>query len=67
MKKGYYMNIEIKCDLVRVRESALGEIYIDSYTGNERDSENHIRDTVKISSGDVKITGHGPNHEKYKK
>lgn len=49
-------------DLVRVRKSGSGEVYIDSYTGNERDSENHARDTVKISSGDGKPTGHGKNH-----
>ncbi len=53
-------------DLVRVRESSSGEVYIDSYTGNERDPENHARDSIKISSGDGKITGHGINHEKYK-
>ena len=49
-------------NLVRVRESSSGEVYIDSYTGNERDPENHARDTVKISSGDGKITGHGTAH-----
>lgn len=49
-------------DLVRVRESSSGEVYIDSYTGDERNSEEHARDTVKISSGDGKVTGHGYNH-----
>lgn len=49
-------------DLVRVRKSSSGEIYIDSYTGDERDSENHARDTIKISSGDGKPSGHGTNH-----
>ena len=34
-------------DLVRVRKSSSGQVYIDSYTGNERDSENHARDTIK--------------------
>lgn len=56
-------------DLVRVRESRTGEIYIDSYTGNERDPEKHSRDTVKISGGDEKPSGHGTNHTplKYEK
>ena len=49
-------------DLVRVRESSSGEVYIDSYTGNERVPEEHARYTVKISSGDGKPTGHGMNH-----
>ena len=49
-------------DLVRVRKSSSGEVYIDSYMGNEREPENHTRDTVRISSGDGKITGHGTNH-----
>lgn len=49
-------------DLVRVRRSSSGEVYIDSYTGDERDHDNHSRDTVKISSGDGTITGHGQNH-----
>lgn len=49
-------------DLVRVRKSVTGEVYIDSYTGNERVTEAHTRDTVKISSGDGKPIGHGINH-----
>lgn len=49
-------------NLVRVKKSGSGEVYIDSYTGNERDPENHSRFTTKISSGDGKPTGHGKDH-----
>lgn len=62
MKKVLHEYRDKNGDLVRVRESSTGEVYIDSYTGNERDPENHERDTVKISSGDGKPTGHGTNH-----
>lgn len=51
-------------DLVRVRRSSSGEVYIDCYTGNERDPENHSRLTTKISSGDGRMEGHGKNHSK---
>lgn len=53
------------CNLVRVRQSSDGEIYIDCYTGNERIPENHERLTVKISSGDSKPYGHDKNHEPF--
>ena len=53
-------------DLVRVRESGSGGVYIDCYSGNERESENHERFTVKTSSGDGKPSGHGLNHEPLK-
>jgi len=49
-------------DLVRVRKSSSGEVYIDEYLGNERDPELHERLTHKISSGDGKPTGHGEGH-----
>lgn len=49
-------------DLVRVRESASGEIYIDSYKGDEKEHDNHERLTTKISSGNGKPSGHGKNH-----
>ncbi|MBP3622091.1 MAG: hypothetical protein J6J16_10060 [Lachnospiraceae bacterium] len=51
-------------NLVRVRKSSKGEVYIDSYTGDERVPENHERLTVKISSGEGQPTGHGKNHKK---
>lgn len=50
-------------DLVRVRQSSSGEVYIDSYEGNERDPEDHTRLTIKISSGDGKPSGHGLDHK----
>lgn len=49
-------------DLFRVRQSSSGEVYMDSYTGDERNPIDHIRDTSKISSGNGIITGHGKNH-----
>lgn len=49
-------------DLVRVRESSSGQVYIDAYKGDERDKDNHERETIKISSGDGKPTGHGNDH-----
>ena len=52
-------------NLVRVRKSSKGEVYIDSYDGNERDPEEHERLTVKISSGDGKPTGHGKDHKPF--
>lgn len=51
-------------NLVRVRKSSKGEVYIDSYTGNERDYDNHERMTIKISGGDGKPSGHDKNHKK---
>lgn len=53
-------------NLVRVRESSSGEVYIDSYGGNERDPDNHSRLTTKISSGDGKPSGHETNHKPLK-
>ena len=53
-------------NLVRVRRSSSGEVYIESYDGNERDPENHSRLTVKISSGDGKPTGHDDNRRPLK-
>lgn len=53
-------------NLVRVRESSSGEVYIDSYDGDERNSKDHSRLTVKISSGDGKPEGHERNHEPLK-
>ena len=52
-------------NLVRVRESGSGEVYIDSYKGNERIPEDHERLTVKTSSGDGKPSGHGKNHKPF--
>lgn len=52
-------------DLVRVRESSSGEVYIDSYTGNERIHGDHERLTVKISSGDGKPSGHDKDYKSY--
>lgn len=52
-------------NLVRVRKSSKGEVYIDSYDGNERDPEEHERLTVKISSGGGKPTGHGKDHKPF--
>ena len=49
-------------DLVRVRKSSSGEVYIDEYKGDERDKENHERITHKISSGNGKPTGHDKGH-----
>lgn len=51
-------------NLVRVRKSRTGEIYMDSYIGNEQDPEGHSRSTIKISSGDGRPTGHGKEHSK---
>lgn len=53
-------------DLVRVKESRSGEVYIDSYDGNERIPDDHSRLTTKISSGDGKPSGHERNHEPIK-
>lgn len=50
-------------DLVRVRQSSSGEVYIDQYDGNERVSEDHSRLTTRISGGDGRPEGHGRNHE----
>lgn len=52
-------------NLVRVRRSDSNEIYVDSYTGNERIPEEHERLSVKISSGDGKPSGHGKNHKSF--
>ena len=52
---------ESESGTVRVRKTSNGEIIIDSYFGNVRDSKNHDRLSLNVTTGVV--SGHDFDHK----